>query len=189
MDYWLGLRMSSGASRCPLCVGERAADTLGDHQVGCWGNGDRIYRHDSLRDTLFTAAQSAALAPRKEVPSLIPGSSSRPADIFLPNWCGGRPAALDVTVISTLQSLTLAGAAASQGHALRVAEERKMAAHGAACQSVGVVFIPLVMETLEGWSDEVAHNISRIGRLLGQRSGAPPAATTRHLFQRLSIAL
>jgi hypothetical protein len=189
MVYWLGLRMSGRASRCPLCVGERAADPLGDHQVGCGGNGDRIHRHDNLRDTLFSAAQSAALAPRKEVPSLIPRSSSRPADIFLPNWCGGRPAALDVTVIYKLQSLTLAGDAASQRHALRVTEERKMAAHSEACQSVGVVFIPLVMETLGGWSDEAAHNISRIGRLLGQRSGAPPATTTRHLFQRLSISL
>ena len=181
--------MSGGASRCPPCMGERAADLLGDHQVGCGGNGDRIHRHDSLRDTLFSAAQSAALAPRKEVPSLIPRSSSRPADIFLPNWCGGRPAALDITVISTLQSLTLAGDAASQRHALRVTEERKMAAHREACQSVCVVFIPLVMETLGGWSDEAAHNISRIGRFLGQRSGAPPATTTHHLFQRLSISL
>ena len=65
MDYWLGLRMSGGASRCPLCVGERAADPLGDHQVGCGGNGDRIHRHDTLRETLFTAAQTAALAPRR----------------------------------------------------------------------------------------------------------------------------
>ena len=36
-------------------------------QVGCGGNGDRIHRHDSVRDALFSAAQTAALAPRKEV--------------------------------------------------------------------------------------------------------------------------
>ena len=189
VDYWLGLKMSDGESKCPLCTGERVADPFGDHQVGCGGNGDRIHRHDSLKDSLFSAAQSAALAPRKEAPSLIPGSSSRPADIYLPNWCRGRPAALDVTVISTLQSLTLAGAASTQGHALRVGEERKMAAHYAACRSVGVVFIPLVVESLGGWSEEAVHNISRIGRLLGLRTGAPPSVTTRHLFQRLAISL
>ena len=72
--------------------------------MGCGGNGDRILRHDSIRDAVFSAAQSADLAPRKEVPSLIPGTLSRPADIFLPNWQRGQPAALDVTVISTLQS-------------------------------------------------------------------------------------
>ena len=56
VDYWLGLKMSDGESRCPLCMGERAADPFGDHQVGCGGNGDRIHRHDCLRDTLFAAA-------------------------------------------------------------------------------------------------------------------------------------
>ena len=57
--------MSDGESRCPLCAGEIVADPFGDHQVGCGGNGDRIHRHDSLRGSLFSAAQSAALAPRK----------------------------------------------------------------------------------------------------------------------------
>ena len=152
MDYWLGLKLSNGASRCPLCVGEGAADLLEDHQVGCGGNGDCIHRHDSLRDALFSAAQSAALVPRKEVPSLIPGTNSRPADIFLPNWCMGRPAALDVTVISTLQPLTLAGRCCrnSGSRAETVGEERKTAAYNEACLSVGVAFIPLVVETLGG---------------------------------------
>ena len=189
LKYWLGMRMSDRGLRCPFCKVERVADPMGDHQVGCGGNGDRIHRHDSIRDALFSAAQSAALAPRKEVPSLIPGSSSRPADVFLPNWIGGRPAALDVTVISTLQALTLSGAADTQGHALQVGEQRKMAAHSEACRAVGVSFIPLVAETLGGWSEEAVYNIVRIGRLLGQRSGSPPADTTRHLFQRLSVSL
>ena len=38
---------------------------------------------------------------------VIVHNQSRPADIFLPNWERGRPAALDVSVISTLQQLTL----------------------------------------------------------------------------------
>ena len=91
--------------------------------MGCGGNGDRIHRHDSVREALFSAAQTAALAPRKEVPSLIPGTSSRPADVYLPNWMRGQPAALDVHVISTLQQLTLKEAAVTQGHALSVGEE------------------------------------------------------------------
>ena len=65
----------------------------------------------------FSAAQSAAFAPRRELPSLIPVSHSRLADVFLPSWKGGRPAALYVTVISTLQQLTAA------------TEERKLSAH------------------------------------------------------------
>ena len=143
LQYWLGLRMVSEGTRCPVC--NSLVDPFGDHQVGCGGNGDRIHRHDSLRDALYSAAQSAALAPRREVPSLIPGSNSRPADVFLPQWKRGQPAAIDVTVISTLQQLTVVGASTTKGHALSVGEERKRAAHAEACHSVGVSFIPLVV--------------------------------------------
>ena len=62
---------------------------------------------DVMTLVIFAAAQSAALAPQKEMPSLIPGSCARPADIFLSQWDGGRPVALDVTVISSLLLLML----------------------------------------------------------------------------------
>ena len=189
LGYWLGLRMSGDFRTCPVCGKSAAADPYGDHQVGCGGNGDRIFRHNALRDALFAASQSAALAPRKEVPSLIPGSQSRPADIFLPNWCRGQPAALDVTVISTMQPLTLAGAAAEPGFALKVAEARKLGSHNADCRAIGVSFIPIVAETLGGWSADSVVHIARIGRLVGQRLGTPPAIAVKHLFQRLSILL
>ena len=108
--------MFEDGALCPIC--QRVADALGDHHVGCGGNGDRILRHGSIHDALFSAAQSAALAPRKEAPSLIPGSRSRPADVYHPYWVRGQPAALDVTVISTLQQQILTGAASVPGHAL-----------------------------------------------------------------------
>ena len=60
-----------------------------------------------------------------------------------------------------------------------------MAAHNEACRSVGVVFIPLVVESLGGWNEEAVHNISKIRHLLGLRTGAPPSVYTHHLFQRL----
>ena len=188
LSYWLGLPVTNRMSACPAC-GSGNADVLGDHQVGCGGNSDRISRHNALRDALFSAAQSAALAPRLEAPSLVPSSSSRPADIFIPNWQAGRPAALDVSVISTLQPLTLSGSALSQGHALQVGEDRKVAAHQEDCLAVGVDFIPLIAETLGGWSVRACELIRRISRLMANRVGSSPSDTTTHLFQRLSICL
>ena len=102
-----------------------------------------------------------------------------------------HPAALDVTVISTLQSLTV-NQASVQGHALMVGEERKCVAHAEACQgchAVGVSFVSLVVESIGGWSKEAALTISEIGRLQVQRLGIPPSETTHHLFQRCSISL
>ena len=98
--------------------------------------------------------------------------------------------ALDVTVISKLQSLTVNQASSVvQGHALMVGEERKCAAHAEACHAVGVSFVPLVAESIGGWSEEAALTISEIGRLQGQRLGIPPSETTHHLFHRFSISL
>ena len=173
--------------KCPTC--KTLADCFGDHQVSCGGNGDRIFQHDALRNALYTAAQSAALAPRREMPSLIPGSKSHPADVYLPHWKQGQPAALDVSVISPLQQLTVSQASSTQGHALLVGEGRKISAHAAPCASVGVSFIPLMVETLGGWSDKASDTIRSIGQLQGQRLGISPADTTTHLFQRLAICL
>ena len=183
LKYWLGLPLYEDYSICSECL--RPADPFGDHQMGCGGNGDRIHRHDSIRDVLF----AAALAPRKEVPALISGSGCRPADVYLPNWLGGRPAALDVSVISPLQQRTLFEAANTPGHAVQVGINRKMTSHSSACQSVGVNFIPLIVESLGGWSSEAISTVRAMGCLQGQRLGTPPSESTRHLFQRLAVAL
>ena len=94
--------------------------------------------------------------------SLVPGSASRPADVFLPTWERGQPAALDVTVVSTLQNRTVAGAASVSGYALSVARERKVAAHSEACQSAGVSFVPMVVETLGGWDEEAVWSVQSL---------------------------
>ena len=72
----------------------------------------------------------------------------RPADIYLPTWSRGRPATLDVHVISPLQQQTLGEAAFSPGHALQVGVQRKLSSHLSNCRSAGLEFIPLVFETL-----------------------------------------
>ena len=147
----------------------------------CW--------HNALRDALFSAAQSAALAPRLEAPSLVPSSSSRPADIFIPNWQAGRPAALDVSVISTLQPLTLSGSALSQGHALQVGEDRKVAAHQEDCLAVGVDFI--IDRKPKGYDfiPLIAETLGRISRLMANRVGSSPSDISRGCRSACGVAM
>ena len=38
LKYWLGLPLYEDNVTCPVCA--RATDALGDHQIGCGGNGD-----------------------------------------------------------------------------------------------------------------------------------------------------
>ena len=107
----------------------------------------------------------------------------------VPNWDRGRPTALAVTVISTLQQFTVQGAAITPGHALAVGENKKMSMHASQCQAVGVSFVPLVIESLGGWSDLAVKTLSSIGHLLGQRLGILPSDSVRHLFQQCAISL
>ena len=186
LRYWLGIPLYNSQYRCPECSGQ--ADKFGDHQVGCGGNSDRISRHNGIRDALFEAAQSAALSPTREAPGLIADSRSRPADILLPTWHRGRPAALDVHVISPLQSLTLHEAATTPGHALNIGVQRKIRAHLPDCRAAGVDFIPIVVETLGGLADDTTTTIREIGRAISQRFGTD-SVTTSQLFHRVAIVL
>ena len=188
LRYWLGVPLHSTSYCFPEC--RSTADPFGDHQVGCGGNGDRIARHNAIRDVLFLAAQSAALAPTREAPSVVPNSQSRPADILLPTWSRGRPVALDITVISPLQQQTLHAAASTPGHALQVGVQRKLTTHLSACRSAGVEFIPIMSETLGGLAEDTITTIRCIGKAMAQRVTPQDSSTCRkHLFYRVAIAL
>ena len=195
LRYWLGVPMHSTPYPypCPQC--HCTADVFGDHQVGCGGNSDRISRHNALRDVLFTAAQSGALAPCREASGVIPDSLRRPADILLPNWHQGRSAALDIHIISPLQQLTLSEAAYTPGHALEVGVRRKVAANlpSCICRSAGVDFIPIVAETLGGLAEDTISTISTLGMAITQRVGPTTdddsSPAIRQLFNKYAVTL
>ena len=188
LRYWLGVPLHSSPYSCPEC--HSTADKFGDHQVGCGGNGDRIVRHNAIRDVLFSAAQSAALGPVREASSMISNSQSRPADVLLPTWHHGRPAALDVHVISPLQDATLHEAATTPGHALQVGTQRKLNSHLSACRSAGMDFIPMVTETLGGLSDDFIHMVRALGKSIAQRANPRDSTiSTSQLFHRIAVTL
>ena len=81
------------------------------------------------------------------------------------------------------------GHATMRGHALGVGEERKIASHSSTCYTAGISFVPLVMETLGGWSLEAVETIQAIGHLQSQRLGLQSSQTITHLFQQLAIRL
>ena len=75
----------------------------------------RILRHKfSSGCSFFQQPSQLYWRPERKSKSLVPSTQSRPADIYLTCWKRGRPAALDVTVISTLQQSTVRGAAEDQ---------------------------------------------------------------------------
>ena len=71
---------------------------------------------------------------------------TRPADVLVPNWVLGKPAAFDITVTSPLTPITLYKASVKSGSTAQVAENRKHSSNDAKCSGLGCVCVPLAVE-------------------------------------------
>ena len=155
----------------------------------CHHWGERITRHNAIRDHVYSMAASAVLNPVKEGRFILLGDDRRPADIYLPSWAEGRDAALDVTVINLLQSATVAEAAETPGHSLTVAFERKMRGAADDCARQGVAFIPLAFESLGGWHKTAELQVRRLAQALARQTGKDESECCSQAISRLSLLL
>ena len=147
--YRLGEPLFKEEGECQACG--RLSDVMGDHAIACASQGERIARHNHLRDALFHTAVSASLAPLREERALLPGVEQRPADVLLPHFSGGKHCLIDVCVVSSLQAQLVDRAANEAGYALHYRYGQKWDKYGLACQAEGHVFQPVPIEVLGGW--------------------------------------
>ena len=130
-----------------------------------------------------------AVLEREEGRALLPGEGSKPADVFLPHWAGGKDAALDVTVVNPLQEALVQGAATTPGHALTVAHNRKLDKSWEACNLQGISFLPVAVESLGGWHKCAITEVKNLGSAKARHIGEDEAEEVQRLFQKLSVAL
>ena len=185
--YRLGAPIYPSIGPCSAC--QKPSDRYGDHALVCANAGERIARHNNLRDALFQAAASANLAPRKEEQALLPGNNAKPADVLIPHWTGGRDTALDVVVSSPLLADRVARSADTPGHTLTLAFNRKCSQSLQACEREGIVFIPISVETLGGWHKKAEDQVKRIARAQARSSGKEEDVAIKQLFQKLGVLL
>ena len=121
---WLGLDVSYG-SCCPLCP-EIALDPLGHHAITSKRDGDVFSRHNKLPDVLAESSQRAHLGVQVEMGNHVTPNHShtRPADLLVPNWVLGKPAAFDLSVTSPLNLTTILEASVTTGAAAWTTEQR-----------------------------------------------------------------
>ena len=124
VKWWLGIAVTD-IPVCSFCPSQ-ALDPLGHHALTCEHGGDVVSRHNRLRDVLLESCRRACLGPQVEAGSGLGHEEhrTRPADILIPHWDLGKPAALDLTVTSTLNSSTLMEAGVTNGSAALAAEVR-----------------------------------------------------------------
>ena len=195
---------------CPACG--QIMDVWGDHALVCSCRGDRTKRHNALRNSCFSAAQAAGFPGAElERPGLLqprpedegpPGgeaggedldaSGRRPADIWLPRWRSGAPAALDFAVTSGLRSGLIASSAASAASAAEHYEEvkRRHLDTARCCSEVGLAFVPMVVEAHGGgWGPEARRALATLAKRDAAASGEDSAILADQLAQRLAVSL
>ena len=187
--YRLGLPLygEGPTPTCPVC--HQPSDRRGTHSMSCGSGPERNWRHNSLRDAIHEYAVEAGFNPRKEVRFLLPGRDSRPADVLIPHFAGGRDAALDVTVVNPCQVATVVGAAETPGHAIIFAHNRKVRGAEEACQAQGLAFLPLVVESYGGWGEVARDVVRRLATALARQNGRSEDETLSFVWGRLATIL
>ena len=103
------------------------------------------------------------MGPSKEKPYLLPNTSERPADVFVPNYSFGKDLVLDVAITCPLQHKYLNDASATAGFACNdYAENIKQKNFQARVEQEGFLYLPFILETFGGFSDDVGDFIHRL---------------------------
>ena len=113
---------------------------------------------------------------------------SRPADILLPNWALGKPAAFDISVTSPLNPQIVSVAGLSAGAAALSTEGRKHTENDPKCNALGWC-VPLVTESYGAWGKEAMDSFKMLASRLAIISGKPKSVVLSDLYSRLNLYL
>lgn len=194
--YRLCVPESQESGFCPLC--DDSLDPFGHHCRRCCAGGDRTIRHNAIRNIIFNLCCKAGLRPELEKPGLLlpsrPSDASterRPADVYLPCWTGGLPAALDFAVTAP-QRQAIVGDAAHTPLAAADAYSQTKRDHlrtQESCTTQGIRFQPMVCETTGAWSTEAMEVLQLICKTAAARTGTPHSELLRETLSRCGAAV
>ena len=181
---------------CPFC--DAVADRRAHHPRVCSAGGDRTLRHNALRNFIFRRAAAAGLNPELEKARVLlpprPGANQaqarrRPADVYLPSWVAGAPAALDFAVTSPARQDIVAQAAETALAAATAYSDKKREHLNteALCREAGVTFVPMVVETTGAWAPEAMKVLRRIAAATAAATGRDAAAIRQEMLQGAAV--
>ena len=162
-------------------------------------------RHNAVREGTYRFAKASALNPQREKRALLPprpdmeqikekanASGRRPADIWMPRWGDGGPAALDFAVTSGLRADELHHSATDHSHCIAEYEsfKRSYLSTEQQCQEQGLQFIPMVLEAHGGsWGSAAKDVLKTIAREYANQTGVTLSQAVSDLTQRISTTL
>ena len=138
--------------------------------------------HHSARNQVCRFADNAGLNLTPEQSHLLPprpadrsGSNlRRPADVFIPSWVHGHPAAFDLGSTSPQRQEIVAQAALEAGAAAVEYEGRKRQffSREEECLQQGILFVPLVARSSDGWGPVALCTFRMIAKRAAGRGGS-----------------
>ena len=146
------------------------SDDLGEHSLSCGIGGERIARHNHIREAIFQTTVQAGLGPVHQPEGLLEGSVDRPADLFLHAWSNGKDNCMDFTCTNACQSTLVTGCATNGAHAVEHANDLNTRKYEERCQAKGLEFMPIVVNTL-GSGHPKALDITMLGRQIAWNVG------------------
>ena len=196
LRYRLCIPSADNSSWCPLC--NDVLDQFGHHSRRCCAGGDRVVRHNALRNVVFNFCCTAGLRPVLEKPGLLLparpseiSSQRRPADIYLPCWTGGLPAALDFAVTAPQRQEIVSEAAHTPLAAAKAYSQSKRDHQGTqdACDAQGIRFQPMVCETSGAWSTEALEVLQLIAKAAASHTGSDHKTLLQGTLQRCAAVV
>ena len=207
VQRWLRAPIFHEEFHCPHC--DDTVDVYGDHCLVCACGGDRTKRHNLLRNEVYYTCHSVGLAPELERPGLLqprpvvdeaqengaPVTNSqlrRPADVYIPRWRLGAPAAVDLAVTSGLRTDMVARSLASGSAATQAYEDFKREHLNTEhlCHEEGITFIPLIAEADGGGWGPAAHKFfNELAKVKSTLTGESREVSLHHLHQGLGTLL
>jgi hypothetical protein len=181
---WLALPVNDQELSCTACR-SGVLDLKGYHALKCSTRGERIRRHNALRDVFYKATVTAQMGASLEQSHLMTNDKGkRPADIFIPNFSVGRGACLDFAVTSPFQQTNI-----NEELPAKAYEQIKRTKYTQKVEREGFTFIPMIVETTGGWGPSAGPVFELVANRVAPRLGISIIEARHRLYQMMSICL
>ena len=138
-------------------------DRFGDHALTCLSGGDRVVRHNAIRDQFYSELRAGGAPAEREKAGLLPGRPSedglpsppqarRPADVWIAGSGARGAQAVDFAVTSGLRTQHLGVTDEDVASVFAEYENRKRAHEDteAQCRRQGFTFVPFIVDAHAG---------------------------------------